>query len=273
MIDRRSFLALIAAVGSTAAGSAWASGSGSSGNASGSVKGDVGASVAGKAERPPAPPAQLGQPQPFSRQRLVELARARSMTDYVAPQKIPQPWIDLTYDQYRGIGFRPESGLWKDTERPINVEFFAPGLYFPTPISIAIVDGDEARPVLFTKEVFNFAHLVPDLPVDDTLGYAGFRVRTTINDPVRKDEFLVFQGASYFRAVGQGQRQAGEQGAKRLLEGVGADVERGRDRGAAGVNRKAAIGLVAVDKAAVRTVQGFIDASANGRQDVETIFV
>lgn len=95
--------------------------------------------------------------------------------------------------------------MWKNTKRPINVEFFAPGLYFPSPVSISVVEGDEARPVLFSKDVFNFAHLVPDLPVDDTLGYAGFRVRTTINDPVRTDEFLVFQGASYFRAVGEGQ--------------------------------------------------------------------
>ena len=145
MIDRRSFLSLIAALSSAAAHPAWAGGD----------------SASGDKAKAPAPPIQLGQPQPFSRDQLVALAKTRAQSDYVAPQQIPQEWIDLTYDQYRGIGFKPESGLWKNTKRPINVEFFAPGLYFPSPVSISVVEGDEARPVLFSKDVFNFAHLVP----------------------------------------------------------------------------------------------------------------
>lgn len=153
----------------------------------------------------PAPPVELGEAQEFSKSNLVNMVRRLAQEDYVAPAKIPQPWIDMTYDQYRGIQFNPDSGLWKDTDLPFNMEFFAPGLYFPTGISISVVEGDTSRPVLFSKEVFRYAHLVPDLPVDETLGYAGFRMRTTINDPVRKDEFVVFQGASYFRAVGKGQ--------------------------------------------------------------------
>ncbi len=155
--------------------------------------------------KPSAVPVKLGEAQAFSKDALIEMARQLADKDYVAPAKIPQPWIDMTYDQYRGIQFNPDSGLWKDTDLPFNMEFFAPGLYFPTAISISVVDGDSSRPVLFSKDVFRYAHLVPDLPVDDTLGYAGFRMRTTINDPVRKDEFVVFQGASYFRAVGKGQ--------------------------------------------------------------------
>src|SRR5690606_23556797 len=37
------------------------------------------------------------------------------------------------------------------------------------------------------------------------LGYAGLRVHYPLNKPQYKDEFLVFQGASYFRLVGPGQ--------------------------------------------------------------------
>jgi len=37
------------------------------------------------------------------------------------------------------------------------------------------------------------------------LGFAGFRVHYALNKPNYKDEVLVFLGASYFRAVGQGQ--------------------------------------------------------------------
>ncbi len=172
-------------------GSAWAG------------SGDQSASI--PETEPPATPVQLGKAEAFSKDNLLMMVRQIADKDYVAPAKIPQPWVDMSYDQYRGIQFNPDSGLWKDTDLPFNMEFFAPGLYFPTAISISVVDGDTSRPVLFSKDVFRYAHLVPDLPVDDTLGYAGFRVRTTINDPVRKDEFVVFQGASYFRAVGKGQ--------------------------------------------------------------------
>ena len=38
------------------------------------------------------------------------------------------------------------------------------------------------------------------------LGVAGFRVHYALNAPDYKDELVVFLGASYFRAVGQGQR-------------------------------------------------------------------
>ena len=37
-------------------------------------------------------------------------------------------------------------------------------------------------------------------------GYAGFRVHFPINNAAHKDEVIVFQGASYFRAVGKDQR-------------------------------------------------------------------
>ncbi len=37
------------------------------------------------------------------------------------------------------------------------------------------------------------------------VGFNGFRVHYAINRPGYKDEVVVFQGASYFRAVGKGQ--------------------------------------------------------------------
>ena len=38
------------------------------------------------------------------------------------------------------------------------------------------------------------------------MGYAGLRLHTALNQPGYKDELVVFQGASYFRALGAGQR-------------------------------------------------------------------
>ncbi len=148
---------------------------------------------------------KLGETEAFSKQGLIEYARQKSSKPYVESNKIPKDWIDLTYDQYRSINFRSESALWKDEEKPFETEFFAPGLYFPIPIKVSVVEGDVSQPVLFSKDVFKFQSLVPDLSDDPSLGYSGFRLRAAINDPARKDEFVVFQGASYFRAVAKGQ--------------------------------------------------------------------
>ncbi len=147
---------------------------------------------------------KLGTSTPFSRDLLIDQVRKLSGQAYKKPPQVPQDWIDLNYDQYRGINFNRESALWRETQRPFELEFFAPGLYFPSPIMVSVVEGNEARPVLFSKRAFNFSQAVPPLSDSDALGYSGFRIRAPINRPDRKDEFVVFQGASYFRCVGRG---------------------------------------------------------------------
>ena len=44
---------------------------------------------------------------------------------------------------------------------------------------------------------------VPDLPESPDLGFTGFQLRHPINEPWQMEEFAVFQGASYFRAIGK----------------------------------------------------------------------
>ena len=164
MIDRRTFLTSFAASLALQAG---------------------GGLLAGRSLATEVDPAemQLSTHVPFSRTSLLNQARALAANDYIEPPKIPQDWIDLTYDQYRGINFKPESGLWNGTDRPFEMEFFAPGLYFPSPISVSVVDGDAAQEVMFSRSVFKYAHVVPELSEDDSLGYSGFRIRSAINDP------------------------------------------------------------------------------------------
>ena len=38
------------------------------------------------------------------------------------------------------------------------------------------------------------------------MGWSGFRLRTVLNHPGFLDELAVFQGASYFRVLGRGNR-------------------------------------------------------------------
>ncbi|MBV1927831.1 MAG: glucan biosynthesis protein G [Rhodobacteraceae bacterium] len=134
----------------------------------------------------------------------VVIARAKSLADqpYVLRDQIPQDWIDLTYDQYKSIWFRHDAALWHGTDAPYNVDFFHPGLYFPRPVKVNTVDKGVARPVPFDLSHFDQSDQVPSLTMDDTLGYSGLRLRTELTEPGKKNEFCVFQGASYFRAIG-----------------------------------------------------------------------
>ncbi len=179
---RRSFLSLLAAAG---------------------VLPQLAIPVAANGNMPPQP--ELGEAKPFSLDSLITMTRDLASRNYVPGTKVPQEWIDLNYDQYRGINFNPKSAKWRGTDSPFQLEFFAPGLYFPTAVTVDVVEGDQTRPVLFSKDNFVFSQAVPQLQADETLGFSGFRLRANINSNKNKDEFAVFQGASYFRAVARDQ--------------------------------------------------------------------
>jgi len=138
----------------------------------------------------------------FDRADVIAMARDLASRPYQARAQVPQEWLDLTYEQYRSIRFRLDHGLWFGSDTPFNVDFFAPGLYFPRPVQISTVEGGRVEAVPFDLEMFDRAEDVPPLPVSDTLGFSGFRLRTEMHRPGKTDEFCVFQGASYFRAIG-----------------------------------------------------------------------
>jgi glucans biosynthesis protein len=86
------------------------------------------------------------------------------------------------------------------------VDLLYPGFIFDVPVNINLVVGRTARRVLFTNERFAYAPEVPLVTgAEDYTGYSGFRVRARLNTPDQFDEFLIFQGATYFRAVAKDQ--------------------------------------------------------------------
>ncbi len=149
----------------------------------------------------------FGPEMPFSSTTVVERARALAAKAYKAPPKVPQPWLDITYDQYRSIWFDTRNALWNRTDRPARLEFFAPGLYFPSPIEVYAVGEDRktAAPIQFVLNAFDKTDKFPDLPITDAVGYSGFRIHGEIETAGVFQEYAVFQGASYFRAVARGQ--------------------------------------------------------------------
>ena len=158
---------------------------------------------------------------PFSLDGLYGKARDLALMPYRPMPEVPQEWKDLTYDQYRKIWFRGADAIWRDTDSPFQVELFHPGLYFPRPVKIALVENGQAHDLTFDFSLFDTSDDLPDLPLDDTLGYSGFRLSTELKHPGNFEEFFVMQGASYFRAIARGQNYG--QSARGLAIGTASD--------------------------------------------------
>ena len=88
------------------------------------------------------------------------------------------------------------------------MDLLAPGSIFYEPIRINLVREGVAEPLPFDPHLLDFdPSQFPDGADLDTvgdMGWSGFRMRCPLNRPDVRDEFLVFQGASYFRAVARG---------------------------------------------------------------------
>lgn len=150
--------------------------------------------------------AQERPTEPFDRSVLEARAAALAKRKHVEPARPEASGRDrLSYDQYRAIRFKRSASIWARENRTFSLDLFYPGFIFDTPVNVNLVVGKVARRVLFTNDVFEYGRDVPVIGKRDGLGYSGFRVRAPINKPDYPDEFLVFQGASYFRAVARDQ--------------------------------------------------------------------
>ena len=121
-----------------------------------------------------------------------------------AERRLPSELADLSYDQYRGIRFRPDLALWRGEDLPFQVQFFHRGFIFRDSVDLFEVSDGRARPILYSPSLFDFG-ATPPPPENSNLGFAGFRLHTPMNRPDVYDEVTVFLGASYFRAIAKGQ--------------------------------------------------------------------
>jgi len=135
-------------------------------------------------------------------------ARASSLAarSYKAPvDNMPTQLRELDYDAYRDIRYRPDKALWRAEKLPFELMFFHQGRTVPEPVRINVIEPSGERAVAFDPALFDYGKNKFEPQTLNGAGFNGFRVHYAINKPGYKDEVVVFQGASYFRAVGKGQ--------------------------------------------------------------------
>lgn len=147
--------------------------------------------------------------EPFSYETVVDRARVAAKRQFKSPRReLTEPFADLTYDQFRGIRFRDDRRIFADAGQAFQMDLLPPGFYFQDAVEVNLVRGETAEPLVFSPDFFEFHpnyFPYPDgkAPSDlaEGLGFSGLRFRHPINRPGVWDEILVFQGASYFRAI------------------------------------------------------------------------
>lgn len=149
-----------------------------------------------------------GAPTAFSFETVIDRARAAAAQPFQRPSMaLTDPFAGLGYDAFRAIRPRADKRLFGEAQG-FQVDLLPPGGQYADRVEIALVTEGMATPVAFSADFFDFQPEFFPFPdgrapagAGAGLGFSGFRVRHELNRPGVWDETLVFQGASYFRAV------------------------------------------------------------------------
>lgn len=141
----------------------------------------------------------------FSRNTVIEQARSLSQKPFAPPAQAPESLAKLDYSEYRKINYQEDAAVWGGSPTRFSVQLFAPGYLYRDLVDINIVENGKSRPLVVSENSFR----TPDPELSRLLAevgkYAGIRLHYPLNRDDYADEFLVFQGASYFRGVSKGQ--------------------------------------------------------------------
>jgi len=144
---------------------------------------------------------------PFSWEMLKERARLLAEKPFdIQNYKPPTEVAELNYDQYRFIHFNPDKAIWRAEGLPYRLQLFHLGYIYKEPVEIFLLEDGKAARLAYNRDFYEFGPAERRVTVPDGGGgYSGFRIHAPIYTPDDFSEFLVFQGASYFRAKSKDQ--------------------------------------------------------------------
>lgn len=160
-------------------------------------------SMAAPVKHPKPPPPAPEKPvngYEFSFDTLLAEAKRLAAKPYTLQRSTLPAGLDkLSPEQYRLIHFNRDAAIWHKDKLPFRIELLRAGYNLQTAaVTVSTVDGGIAQDVAATPEMFDLE--IPSLG-KISLPLSGFRLTAQINNKKYWDEFLVFQGASYFRVV------------------------------------------------------------------------
>ena len=138
----------------------------------------------------------------FSFEQVITKARERAESSYQPPKEVPRFLQELSFDDYQGIRFKPENSLWHESDSAFQVMPVPSGLFYRNPVQVHVINEQGVEPLTFAKNQFTYPNTEVERLVPADLGYAGFKLTFPLKGEDQQNQFLVFAGASYYRAVG-----------------------------------------------------------------------
>jgi glucans biosynthesis protein len=146
----------------------------------------------------------------FNFDRLTAVAQQLVTGQLRTPQYVvPQFARQLDYDQFRRIEFHRDKSLWREQGIDFQAQLAHPGGLYTEPVTVFEAVGGQVRQITFDPAMFNYhdpAIAEAAAAEKDALAFVGVRLLDELNYPGKWDEVVVFQGASYFRALGRNSR-------------------------------------------------------------------
>jgi periplasmic glucans biosynthesis protein len=149
---------------------------------------------------------RFGPASPLSFDALKQRARDLARAPYIPPTRpAPEVLQQIDYDAHGKIRFKTDLALWANGPSAFPVTFFHLGRYFQLPVRMHVVEGGEAREILYDSRYFDMPADSPAHRLPDNSGFAGFRFQEARAGRLdwRKNDWVAFLGASYFRAIGE----------------------------------------------------------------------
>ncbi|WP_034295894.1 glucan biosynthesis protein [Herbaspirillum sp. RV1423] len=155
---------------------------------------------------------KLGNAAPFSFDTLIAQARAAAQKPYKAQIKPPLDVLEkIDYEALGKIKANTDHALFADGPGQFPATFFPLGRFFPAPVHMYALEGTSgnarAREILYDESYFDMPPDSPARKLPRGSGFAGFRFQESrFGDQARldwrKNDWVAFLGASYFRAIG-----------------------------------------------------------------------
>jgi len=140
----------------------------------------------------------------FDFEDIQRKARALSEEPFFVQPDLPKSAAELDYDQYRRIQNTPDRAIWPKAANGFRFLPDPRGYLFTHEVRLNIVEGGKVSARTYSERDFAFLDLPLTDKIKETLGFAGFRVLTVLNQDGKFDELISFKGASFFRALGAG---------------------------------------------------------------------
>ncbi len=136
---------------------------------------------------------------------VISEARRLAAEPHRPSKVIDLPWLPKGYDDAKRLQLRRESAIWASNPPHFEIHPLPAGWLFVNPVEIAIVEDGVVSPIILgPSDLIDNRVPNPEAAIPQNVPLSGFRINGALNAPLRADEIISFQGATYFRGLAEG---------------------------------------------------------------------